>query len=125
MKPSEILRNLADMIDARQQSERPIGAPGALSPRIMPKEPEVEMVDDCGCDDELAQQPDDIMIPPLQLKIELLKKATGVESVYDDEECDEEDPKSHSYDELELIKKNAGLNPVVLDALGDDEPLDV
>ena len=45
MKPSEILRNLADMIDARQQSERPIGAPGALSPRIMPQEPEVEMVD--------------------------------------------------------------------------------
>jgi hypothetical protein len=125
MKPSEILRSLADMIDARQQSERPIGAPGRLSPRIMPQEPEVEMADDCGCDDELAQQPDDIMIPPLQLKIELLKKATGVESVYDDEECDEEDPKSHSYDELELIKKNAGLNPVVLDALGDDEPLDV
>jgi hypothetical protein len=123
MKPSEILRNLADMIDARQQSERPIGAPGRLSPRIMPKEPEVEMADDC--DDELAQQPDDIMIPPLQLKIELLKKATGVESVYDDEECDEEYSNSHSYDELELIKKNAGLNPVVLDALGDDEPLDV
>jgi hypothetical protein len=124
MKPSEILRNLADMIDAKQQSERSIGAPGRLSPRIMPQEPEVEMADDCGCDDDLAQQPDDIMIPPLQLKIELLKKATGVESVYDDEEYEEE-PKSHSYDELELIKKNAGLNPVVLDALGDDEPLDV
>jgi hypothetical protein len=125
MKPSEILRNLADMIDAKQQSERPLSASGRLSPRIMPQEPEVEMADDYSCDDDLAQQPDDIMIPPLQLKIELLKKATGVESVYDDEDCDEQDPKSHSYDELELIKKNAGLNPVVLDALGDDEPLDV
>ena len=97
MKPSEILRSLADMLDAKSQEQEP----------------------------ELAKQPDDLFVPPLQLKLELLKKATDVENIYADEEAEEE---ANSYNELALIKKNAGLeliNPVVLDALGDDEPLDV
>ena len=93
MKPSEILRSLADMLDAKEQGP------------------------------ELAKQPDDIFVPPLQLKLELLKKATDVENIYSDEE--EEQQAANSYDELDMIKRNAGINPVVLDALGDDEPLDV
>jgi hypothetical protein len=122
MKPSEILRSLADMIDARQQAANPMSEPGALSPSIEPAievEPEHE-------DNGLAHQPDDIFVPPLQLKIELLKRATGVDNIYADEE--EEQSQANSYDELNMIRKNAGLellNPVVLDALGDDEPLDV
>ena len=122
MKPSEILRSLADMIDARQQAANPMSEPGALSPSIEPAievEPEHE-------DNGLAHQPDDIFVPPLQLKIELLKRATGVDNIYADEE--EEQSQANSYDELNIIRKNAGLellNPVVLDALGDDEPLDV
>jgi hypothetical protein len=111
MKPSEILRNLADMIDARQQNS------------MSTQEPETVQSDEPKTDSGLAQQPDDIFIPPLQLKIELLKKATGVENVYDDPE-NESEP-SNSYDELEHIKRNAGINVVALDALGDDEPLDV
>ena len=98
MKPSEILRNLADMLDAKAQEQTP----------------------------ELAQQPDDLFVPPLQLKLELLKRATDVENIYSDEE--EEHQAANSYDELAMIKRNAGieeLNPVVIDALGDDEPLDV
>lgn len=98
MKPSELLRHLADLIDAQDSSESPTDA-------------------------GLAQQPDDVFVPPLQLKLELLKKATGVENIYDEEP--EEEVKQHSYDELDHIKKNAGINPVALDALGDDEPLDV
>ena len=122
MKTSEILRNLADMIDAKMQQGQSIGAPGRLSPKIQPKQPvsiDTPPEDTSG----LAQQPDDIFIPPLQLKIELLKKATGVENVYDDPE-NEQDP-SYSYDELDHIKRNAGISVVALDALGDDEPLDV
>ena len=98
MKPSEILRSLADMLDAKAQEQTP----------------------------ELAKQPDDLFVPPLQLKLELLKKATDVENIYADEE--EEQQAANSYDELNMIRRNAGLellNPVVLDALGDDEPLDV
>lgn len=94
MKPSEILRQIADVLDAKDSSEN-----------------------------ELAQQPDDVFVPPLQLKLELLKKATGVENIYDEES--EEQSEQHAYDELNKIKKNAGINVVALDALGDDEPLDV
>lgn len=96
MKPSEILRSLADMLAAKEEQEQtPV----------------------------LAKQPDDLFVPPLQLKLELLKKATDVENIYADEE--EEQQAANSYDELSMIRRNAGLNPVVLDALGDDEPLDV
>lgn len=118
MKPSEILRSLADMIDAQQQS---IGEPDALAPKIQPNEP-MSTLEPEGDGSGLAQQPDDIFIPPLQLKIELLKKATGVENVYDDPENDEP---ANSYDELDHIRRNAGINVVALDAMGDDEPLDV
>ena len=99
MKPSEILRSLADMLDAKARA----------------KEQDQQPV--------LAKQPDDLFVPPLQLKLELLKRATDVENIYADEE--EEEAEANSYDELEIIKRNAGINPVVLDALGDDEPLDV
>ena len=120
MKPSEILRGLADMIDARQNARKPLGGGGELNPRLLPQASEKSIQSDNG----LAQQPDDVFVPPLQLKIELLKKATGVENIYDDPE-EEEGEGSHHYDELEHIKRNAGINPTVLDALGDDEPLDV
>jgi hypothetical protein len=119
MKPSEIIRNLADMLAAKEQS---IGQPGALAPKIQPKEP-VSTLKPTGDGSGLAQQPDDIFIPPLQLKLELLKKATGVENVYDDPENNAE--AANSYDELAHIKRNAGINVVAIDALGDDEPLDV
>lgn len=116
MKISDLLRDLANTIDAEQSQS----APGALSPRIAPTPPEPI------CDPEsggLAQQPDDLFVPPLQLKLELLKKATGVENIYDDEE--EEENKQHSYpDPLQQIKRNAGLSTAALSGLGDDEPLD-
>jgi len=104
MKPSEILRSLADMIDARQQNNM----------AVQSDEPKV--------DTGLAQAPDDIFLPPLQMKLELLKKATGVDNVYDEEEV--EDEEQHAYNELDAIKRNAGINVVALDALGDDEPLE-
>jgi len=107
MKISEILRSLADLVDV-------------IGP-------------DSSGESSLATQPDDIFVPPLQLKLELLKKATGVESLYSDEKSKKGKKKgktadkkfANSYDELSVIKKNAGMNPVVMDALADVEPLDV
>lgn len=100
MKISEILRSLADLVDV-------------IGP-------------ESSGESKLAKQPDDIFVPPLQLKLELLKKATGVKSLYADQSDDSADKKFvNSYDELDLIKKNAGMNPVVMDSLADDEPLDV
>ena len=113
------MRDLADLIDSRQQGE--LEDHSEMQPEVasVDYEPEAGAESDC----DLAQQPDDVFIPPLQLKIELLKKATGVESVYDED--GEEEETQHHYDDLAAIKRNAGINPTVLDALGDDEPLDV
>ena len=111
MKLSDIMRNLADMIDAKQADTGSLASPvdyESESGKTMVHEP--------------GQQPDDLFLPPLQMKIELLKKAVGVDNVYDDDE--EAEDEQNSYNELELIKRNAGINPVVMSELGDDEPLD-
>ena len=99
MKASEILRKLADVID-----QRPVvvninnGAPADT------EKPTEEPV----ADDELG-----VMIPPLQQKIELAKKAHGVDSVY----TQDEQP-----DELAVIKQNAGLRAIAVPT--DDEPFE-
>jgi hypothetical protein len=67
------------------------------------------------------------MVPPLQLKLELLKRAVGVDNVYDDERADEtHDAADSGTDELDVIRKNAGIAPqaVVISAAGDDDPFD-
>lgn len=118
MKIGEILRGIADALDAAENQS--ISQPGALSTKIMPVAEPVQMSEP---DSDLAQQPDDIFVPPLQLKLELLKKATGVENIYDTEE--EEEGEQHSYPNMMTqIRRNAGLNPAVVSELGDDEPLE-
>lgn len=78
------------------------------------------------CDDETDET--GVFIPPLQQKIELLKKAVGVDNVYSDEEC--ADGYEDDYEEedgtaqLADIKRMAGISPVVIDELADDEPLE-
>ena len=77
---------------------------------------------------EYAKQP--MMIPPLQAKLELLKKAVGVPSVYDSEDegcgceggctCGAEEGNS----ELDTLKRNAGISPVAIQIASDDEPLE-
>jgi len=118
MSPSELLRKFADMIDAKYQDTI-----HDISEPVVSVDYEPEEGGDCGCggSSEHDQQPDDVFVPPLQLKLELLKKATGVDSIYDDEDDEDE---QHSYNELAAIRRNAGIDPVVLDALGDDEPLE-
>lgn len=110
---SQLLRQMADMIDAKQQGAEIV------------QEPEDYLSEPTGGDIERdsSEQPDDLFVPPLQLKMELLKKAVGVDNIYDDGA--EDDEERHCYGELEAIKRNAGLvDPVVLDALDDDEPLE-
>ena len=51
---------------------------------------------------------------PNQQKLELLKKGVGVESEFDDD----------SENELNVIKKNAGINPAVVHIASDDDPLE-
>lgn len=112
---SKLFRQLADLIDAKQQELAPTtDSKDYLSEPTGSEEHNVP-----------GEQPDDLFVPPLQLKMELLKKAVGVDNIYDGDEPSEEDEEQHSYGELEAIKRNAGLiDPVVMSELGDDEPLE-
>jgi hypothetical protein len=108
MRASEILRKLADVIDSAEGQETAPQAPAqhpnvrvALAPAEQPaaEQPQIAVT---------------TFVPPLQAKIELLKKAVDVDSIYD-----------QGGDELGQMKKRAGINPVVASEAADDEPLDV
>ena len=106
MRASEILRKLADVIDSAESGElaQPAEHPNvrvALAPAEQPaaEQPQVAVT---------------TFVPPLQTKIELLKKAVDVDSIYD-----------KGGDEIAQLKKSAGINPVVADEAAGDEPLDV
>ena len=115
MRAAEILRQMADMIDAKSQ----------------PAEPHQH---DHSAND-LIPVPTDVFLPPLQGKYELLKKAVGVENEFD-ENVDElaNNPEASNYrvtpmepaeqDALERMKKAAGVNALITHELSDDEPLE-
>lgn len=77
-----------------------------------------------------AQAPD-VFLPPLQQKQELLKKAVGVDNVYDDGTATQQ-AESEETDELEQdradvvdhIKRLSGIPTAAVFGLTDDEPLD-
>lgn len=94
MKISELLRGMADAMD--QQEHDRISKPAE-------KQADEPELDDMGK-----------FIPPLQSKHEMLKKATGIDSEYDDEESEEDKPSP----ELMVIKKLAGLMHTEDDFLG-------
>ena len=118
MKISDIFRKIADVIDHEEHAGRPDAAiqnPAELSAASagLP----VDHVDnaDAGADDE-------VFVPPLQRKLELLKRAVGVDNVYDDQRADEVE--GNNDDALAALKRNAGLAAVVQSEAADDEPLE-
>jgi len=123
MRFEEILRALADTIEQHGTGDDSTVQTDAA----VVVEPEVDReVNSSG----KAEQPDDIMIPPLQLKIELLKKAVDVDSIYDHTEeldaegVEQEMPAPVQEDEIVALRRAAGLNPAVIQELANDEPLD-
>jgi hypothetical protein len=107
MKAAEILRKLADMIDQHSDAQSARPANSVQHAELAP----VEITIPNKTDPLVQCAP----LPPLQAKLELLKKATGVASYYDDE-CEEPD-------ELTRIKQNAGISPVVVHVAADDDIL--
>jgi len=104
MKISDIMRDIADLIDQKmgQESGDDPAAVSATQQRMTPAE---------------VEKPEDVegavMVPPLQAKLEILKKSEGIPNVYDE----------GGSDELAAIKKNAGITVAQQEA-SDDEPLD-
>ena len=124
MKVGEILRKVADQIDradAKQSAE-------AMMQQAQQSIDQANSMAQDAADDAMAQTIDqapeqitvsvdnvdntdiETMVPPLQQKHELLKKATGVENNVDDFACDDEDmEQAGAVDEIELMKKMAGI----------------
>ena len=101
MKMADILRKLADVIDSADDTDNN----GQLDPHERDhaeEKPLLKSLDTDGAED-------DTFIPPLQAKLELMKKSEGVPNAYDDDA------------QLNAIKKNAGI---MKHELADDEPLE-
>jgi hypothetical protein len=123
MKTQEIIGALRDLVDRMSQNAQDDVAvnvfPSDMKQRFVPVNVAVTTEVKPQTDKET---PLNTMVPPLQQKIELLKRAVDIDNVFDGTSVDQLD---NDDNELAIIKKNAGINPVALDALGDDEPLDV
>ena len=76
------------------------------------------------------KEPEELFLPPLQQKQELLKKAVGVENVYDDgrpgDASDEnaEAPDPAQLDILDQIKRMAGVPVAAIQELSNDDVFD-
>ena len=131
MKVADILRTLANNLEHAEG--------GAPDPRIQNPAGliDVEVVADAekaspngttasGND----REPKDLFLPPLQQKQELLKKAVGVENIYDDgrpgDASDEnaEAPDPAQLDILDQIKRMAGVPVAAVQELSNDEVFD-
>ena len=97
MKLSDIMRDIADLLDQGQGADMSQNTTQQRMTLAHPVEPEL--------DDE------PLMVPPLQAKLEILKKSEGIPSVYDGE----------GTDELAAIKKNAGLTAAQHEASEDND----
>jgi hypothetical protein len=104
MRAAEILRKLADIVDAH---EEPVAAqqPVVVNVHAPEQSAPVPVVPQS----DAPVPADDMMIPPLQQKLELMKKMAGEESAYDPDA------------ELAIIKQNAGIAPLIAD---EDEPFE-
>ena len=121
MKMADILRKLADVIDSADDTGNAASDydnNGQLDPherdhaeeKPLLKSLDTDADGDHDMDDHAAQGDDtegDTYIPPLQAKLELMKKSEGV---------------PNAYAQLNAIKKNAGI---MKHELADDEPVDV
>jgi hypothetical protein len=106
MRASEILRGLADLIDNAEgggiNQTEPLNTVVAEPDQVTQQKPEEHDVPGR-----------EKFLPPLQAKLEILKKSVGMENVYDEG------------DELAQIKKRAGIPPAVTDEAASDGPLEV
>jgi hypothetical protein len=135
MKIADILRTIANNLEHSEG--------GAPDPRIQNPAQLID-VDIVGGDQEHSSPngttpsgndkgPEDVFLPPLQQKQELLKKAVGVENVYDDggpieqheaEKAQTEDGDAESEDIVDRIKKLGGISAAAIQELSNDDVVD-
>ena len=111
MTAAEILRKLADIVDSKET-----GLP------VSNMNVSVDTPTDTADIEDQAQVNVKSMVPPLQQKLELMKRIAGEEACEECGclpcECDD------SQDEMEIMKRNAGIAPVVVALADEDEPFE-
>jgi hypothetical protein len=140
MKIADILRRLADNIDGHSQGGQPDPAlQNTAELQAVPTGQNIVVVD-TDTDDKPSpngttasgndREPEELFLPPLQQKQELLKKAVGVENVYDDGRPGEQGaanadvPTPEEEDLLDRIKRMAGVPVAAIQELSNDEVFD-
>lgn len=140
MNIADVLRRLADNIDAHSQGGAP--DPGVQNPAELTSVPTGQnvVVVDAGAEKSSPNgktasgndKDPDVFLPPLQQKQELLKKAVGVDNVYDDgtavdqeeQQCEEDGDSDAGEDIVNRIKQLSGIPTAAIMGLSDDEPLE-
>ena len=135
MKASQIIQGLADLLAGIEGTETQVQAPTTVAAPVQQTAPtpQVAVIPSPKTPAAMVPQNQDtgetgVFVPPLQAKIELMKKSVNVDSVYD-QGGSEENLTGHgadnqdNTDELDRIKKMAGITPSIMGAEG-DEPLD-
>jgi len=134
MRIADILRTLANNLEHAEGGtpDPRIQNPGQLIDVAVvadTNEPSPNGTTDSGND----KAPENTFLPPLQQKQELLKKAVGVENVYDDggpehqhaEETAEEDDMTAKRDDIvDRIKQLSGVPTVAVQELSNDDVFD-
>lgn len=134
MNIADILRKFADLVDQAQsnQPDAKIQNPGTLTPAVDDLAQAFDKSDDTTATGN-QKEPDDIFLPPLQQKQELLKKAVGVENIYDDgtesdpasqSDTTEQDADDQRGDLLDRIKKLSGIPTAAVQELSNDDIFD-
>ena len=136
MKIADILRTLANNLDHAQG--------GTPDPRIQNPAELIDIAVVAGPADAEGnpsgttpagndREPENLFLPPLQQKQELLKKAVGVENIYDDgtpteqheETKEQEDNMSGERDDIvDRIKRLSGIPTAAIQELSNDEVFD-
>lgn len=102
MKMSDVLRDLADLLDQKSaEVAAPVDQP-------------IVTVQDAGVPTDDKESEVGRFIPPLQAKLEILKKSEGVPNVYDEQGQGQDN-------EIELMKKRAGITAVQHEASEDND----
>jgi hypothetical protein len=125
MKSSEIIGALRDLVANIAKDDE------ATAVNVYPTEKRFAPVNVAKTPEELPNSSDepplDTMVPPLQQKMELLKRAVDIDNIFDGTSVDKTTNGQEDYkQEIQSITKNAGIKPPIaaIMALTDEEPLD-
>jgi hypothetical protein len=110
MRASEIIRKIADVLDAQEVNHN---SNTEITNRPAVVDVEIEQpTDTCDIESQAGVNTKS-MVAPLQQKLDLMKKMAGVD------DCAEPET-----DELAIIKQNAGIKPAVVAIADEDEPFE-